>query len=674
MTAIAVLFLCALPGFVLARLSAFAPIVLAAALFAIPADEARAHNDNSATLHAETYPLHEAAKTGDLDSVNHFITVHMADVNATIIYGKTPLHEAARYGHASVVSVLIAAGADVNAKNSGDFTPLHNAATYGHDVSVVSILIAAGADVNAKDNINGWTPLHGSARGGSASVASILLAAEADVNAKDDNGWTPLHRAAYEGYASVVSILIAAEADVNAKDNNGWTPLHWSAANKRASVVSILLSMGADVNAETNRGETPLRRAEWTTYPVLIAAGGHWGVACASPLFVNPSRHSPPCLCPFHTENDDDTGAKCHADHAPINHDLGDWLDSIRADNPTLILHFVSQHDESPNQLIYAINNSAPRAIKALIERGANVDQRDSRGDTPLHLAAQGTDTPENTALISLLLDKGANPNLKNNDGWRPLDLAFDDGGARDPRFARRMLMLALIEGGAQWTSECSGGAIPNENYRGLAQVATYPECKCPAHISQRDSGGACECPAHSHSQVNGRCLPQGSAEVDAEIAKMQVELARLRSALVSLNARLSLSAEAPRETVEDIAEQARETAAEIDWRRANFVALGRRAEAGEAPPPVALSDTAAECRMRGGEVRIDSGSGTRICLGLDRSGTFCLVDSGGAFPCRGLFKHVRRCNDVYHRPALNAFICGERCGADETARGNGCE
>ena len=302
------------------------------------------------------------------------------------------------------------------------------------------------------------------------------------------------------------------------------------------------------------------------------------------------------------------------------------------------------------------------------------MDHQDSNGNTPLHLAALTTDRPENAALVSLLLDKGANPNLKNRYGWRPLDYAFDYAGTRDPRHARRMLMLALIEGGAQWASECSGGAIPNENYRGIAQVATYPECKCPSHISQRDSGGGCECPAHSHSQVNGRCLPQGSAEVDSEIAKMQVELARLRAALVSLNARLSLSAEAPRETVEDIAEQARETAAEIDWRRANFVALGRRAEAGEAPPPVALSDTAAECRMRGGEVRIDSGSGTRICLGLDQSGTFCLVDSGDVFSCRGLFKHVRRCNDVYHRPALNAFICAARCDVDETARGRGCE
>ena len=917
MTAI-VLFLCALPGFVLARLSAVAPVIFAAALFAVPADEARAHNDNSATLHAETYPLHEAAKTGDLDSVNHFITVHMADVDAKDNNGVTPLQWAAYRGYASAVSVLIAAGADVN---SGGGTPLYGAALWGH-ASVVSILIAAGANVNARDNSgntplhgaadvaivsmliaagananvknnSGYTPLYIAARHGRVTVVSMLIAAGANANVKGRHGYTPLYIAAHYDHVAVVSTLIALGADANVKNYDGNTPLHNAARYGRVTIVFTLIALGADVNARNdigytplhravshdhadiyiaivstliaagadvnaknnNYGSTPLRTACRTTRSgicysirrVLIAAGGHWGVACEKAAVVNPAHYSPPCLCespnvgnvddcqvpsmevcgkltpskfhdaaagecvplancryeevrneenntceclapnvrvsgfcrapssyfcsrisppqfyspalptcvsydecqtagncaltadacergfnptrlynpamgecvPFSAEacgaltppmfydaearrcvrfyrchatavvKDDNSGCECppgayahgdpattecHANHAPISHDLNGWLDSIRADNPTLILHFVSQHDESPNQLIYAINNSAPRAIKALIERGADMDQRDSRGDTPLHLAAQGADTANNTALISLLLDKGANPNLKNNDGWRPLDLAFDDGGARDPRFARRMLMLALIEGGAQWTSECSGGAIPNENYRGLAQVATYPECKCPPHISQRDSGGACECPAHSHSQVNGRCLPQGSAEVDSEIAKMRAELSRLRAELVSLNARLSLSAEMPREMVEDIAEQARETAAEIDWRRANFIALGRTSEAGEAPPPVALSDTAAECRMRGGEVRIDSGSGTRICLGLDQSGTFCLVDSGDAFPCRGLFKHVRLCNDVYHRPALNPFVCAARCDTDKTARGKDCE
>ena len=1064
-----------MPGFVLARLSVVAPVVLAAVLFAIPADEARAHSDNSASFHAKTYPLHEAAITGDLDSINHFLTVHMKDANADgssvsrgAHYSYKPLHYAARYGHASVASVLIAAGADVDAKNNVGETPLHMVAYYGGSdrASVISVLIAAGADVNAKVNTKnnevGRTPLHDAASRGHAPVVSILIAAGADVNAKNNVGKTPLHQAADRKRATIIAILLATGADVNARDNNGETPLYMPIARGwgYAPVISILIAAGADVNAKNNDGETPLYRAAYWGYavsilivagadvsaenndgetplyraayrghapvisiliaagadvnaknnngetplygaaprhasivPILIAAGGHWGEACAGAATVNPAGASIPCLCeppnfgtvgncaescggltppkhydatagecagnlhPCHAtavRKDDNSGcecpersfshgnpsagrwmsrptqycinegtgnrrstrfsclsseyreyewyesipnsAECVADHAPVAHDLGGWTSAIRANNPTIVAHFIAEHDKDPDSGIYTaarynshlaasvmienganvdlLGSSAPlheavhygaarmisvllaananpdimnsgketplhlaaqrrdapenaalislllagganpnirrnyrketplhlaaqrrdapenaalislllagganpnirnnddwhpldlayhggrirlsngvfartpkrllmsalvagggtlaqpdgqdgngdsplhfetRAgrdefvlwvlnrganpdiannksetpmhyaagdfslplVKLLAGRGANPDKQDEDGDSPLHKIARGTDTANNTALISLLLDKGANPNLKNNDGWRPLDLAFDDGGARDPRFARRMLMLALIEGGAQWTSECSGGAIPNENYRGLAQVATYPECKCPAHISQRDGGGACECPGHSHSQVNGRCLPQGSAEVDAEIAKMQVELARLRAALVSLNARLSLSAEMPREMVEDIAEQARETAAEIDWRRANFVALGRRAEAGEAPPPVALSDTAAECRMRGGEVRIDSGSGTRICLGLDRSGTFCLVDSGDAFPCRGLFKHVRRCNDVYHRPALNAFICGERCGADETARGRGCE
>ena len=596
-TVIAVLFLRAASG-ALARAVAIAPLV-AASLFAVPADEARAHNDNSATLHAETYPLHESAWTGDLDSVNHFITVHMADVNATTDYGYTPLHQAASRGRAPVVSILIAAGAEVNAKNIDGDTPLHRAARYGH-ASAVSILIASGAEVNAK-NIDGDTPL---------------------------------------------------------------------ARTWRSSVGSRVAVM-------------------------LIAAGGHWGEPCENGFVVSTSWRTP-CICNSPKVKTHMGKACMSADHAPPVHSLDDWQDAIRANDTTLIAHFIAEHGQDPDEdygLHSTVGNGYHLAARVLIEGGANVDLRQSGetplhlavrseqsemitlllnrganaslanddGETPLHLAARRADSPENAALVSFLLDKGADPNIFNNNRWRPLDLA--DGRDGYPR--RRKIMSALIAGGANWSDECVGGKVPNE--------FTPPKCKCPPHLSI-DNNGLCECPAHSHSQVNGLCLPKDSAQVEGEIAKMQVELARLRAALVSLNARLSLSAEMPRETVEDIAEQARETAAEIDWRRANFIALGRMAEAGEAPPPVALSDTAAECRMRGGEVRIDSGSGTRICLGLDRSGTFCLVDSGGAFPCRGLFKHVRRCNDVYHRPALNAFICGERCGADETARGRGCE
>ena len=70
---------------------------------------------------------------------------------------------------------------------------------------------------------------------------------------------------------------------------------------------------------------------------------------------------------------------------------------------------------------------------------------------------------------------------------------------------------------------------------------------------------------------------------------------------------------------------------------------------------------------------------GEWVCQGLDGAGTFCIVGSTDAFPCRGLFRHVIQCNDVYNRSALNPFICAGVCqqsGApwEVKARGPNCE
>ena len=60
-------------------------------------------------------------------------------------------------------------------------------------------------------------------------------------------------------------------------------------------------------------------------------------------------------------------------------------------------------------------------------------------------------------------------------------------------------------------------------------------------------------------------------------------------------------------------------------------------------------------------------------CLNLDQSGTVCVLGSPDFFPCRGLLKHLRICNLVYNRPAVNPFICAPRCQPGERARGAGC-
>ena len=69
---------------------------------------------------------------------------------------------------------------------------------------------------------------------------------------------------------------------------------------------------------------------------------------------------------------------------------------------------------------------------------------------------------------------------------------------------------------------------------------------------------------------------------------------------------------------------------------------------------------------------------GEWVCQGLDRAGTFCIVGSQDVFPCRGLFRHVIQCNDVYNRPARDPFLCNLVCGPgapwEVKARGPNCE
>ena len=85
-------------------------------------------------------------------------------------------------------------------------------------------------------------------------------------------------------------------------------------------------------------------------------------------------------------------------------------------------------------------------------------------------------------------------------------------------------------------------------------------------------------------------------------------------------------------------------------------------------------------CGAFGGTVQIATGgeAGRRVCSGMDDNDTFCILDAAAAdgvraFPCRGLFKHLRSCNLEFDRPALNPFFCGAKCGEEMEAVGKDC-
>src|SRR5688500_14082776 len=74
--------------------------------------------------------------------------------------------------------------------------------------------------------------------------------------------------------------------------------------------------------------------------------------------------------------------------------------------------------------LLLAVAQGQPEIVEALLDQGADIDQRNGDGSTALHLAAQ----QGQEALIKLLLEHMADINATTNDGQTPMELAIKSG------------------------------------------------------------------------------------------------------------------------------------------------------------------------------------------------------------------------------------------------------
>lgn len=97
-----------------------------------------------------SFPLESAAGRGDLEMVRLLLELK-AKVDQTLELGKeTALMAASRYGHLSVVELLLAYGADPDRQSSSGYTALHNAGMGGH-IAVAGLLLSHGANPNLQD-------------------------------------------------------------------------------------------------------------------------------------------------------------------------------------------------------------------------------------------------------------------------------------------------------------------------------------------------------------------------------------------------------------------------------------------------------------------------------------------------------------------------------------------
>lgn len=145
--------------------------------------------------------------------------------------------QAAHFGHADAVSLLLRSKAMADFANLKGTTALMRASQEGH-VNISRLLIRAGADVNRKNN-EGMNALMLASQRGHSDMALLLIKAGAVIDEQTSQGSTALMLACKRGHEKVVEVLVSMGAELYVRDSRNrcardtaekrqhFTLLHW---------------------------------------------------------------------------------------------------------------------------------------------------------------------------------------------------------------------------------------------------------------------------------------------------------------------------------------------------------------------------------------------------------------------------------------------------------------
>jgi ankyrin repeat domain-containing protein 17 len=279
----------------------------------------------------------------------------------------TALTLACAGGHEELVELLLNRKANIEHRDKKGFTPLILAATAGHE-KVVEILINAGADLEAQSERTKDTPLSLACSGGRYEVVELLLKYGANKEHRNVSDYTPLSLAASGGYVNIIKLLLTHGAEINSRTGSklGISPLMLAAMNGHAGAVRLLLDMGSDINAqiETNRN---------TALTLACFQGRHEVVSLLLDRKANVEHRAKTGLTPLMEAASGgyievgrvllDKGADVNAAPVPSSRDTA---------------------------LTIAADKGHLKFVELLLSRGAAVEVKNKKGNSPLWLAANG--------------------------------------------------------------------------------------------------------------------------------------------------------------------------------------------------------------------------------------------------------------------------------------------
>ncbi len=326
----------------------------------------------------------------------------------------TPLQLAIEYRHSSLVNLLVQSGADLTVTDGNGRTPLMAMLERGYQDNCLS-MISKGADVNAKDKHGYPVMYYALSNSNSAETIKNLIAKGAEVNFTSPDGVPAICYAARNCGTEALQVLLDSGTDITACDKYGANAIIYAATDSfRRGNITWLVEQGLDINCKGRNGMTPLLM-------LCDKNKGSYFEECMNIILDNGGDINAV----------DDRGRNALiiliTDMAVSDYDLETGYEILTARGID-----VNQGDEKGKTPLMYIgeelfydDETLTICVNALISGGADLNLTDSYGNTALmHAARNG-----NFKAVRLLMEKGADKTLKNNSGQTAADLA--DNGLR---------------------------------------------------------------------------------------------------------------------------------------------------------------------------------------------------------------------------------------------------
>ena len=381
-------------------------------------------------------PFHIAYSERHTDLMNELITLRY-DVNKRDRSGNTVLHLVCEEGDLETAKLLFMNyKIDIDAKNAGNKTPLRIACDIG-STELVRYLLYEGANVEGGVYFDGKKPKR--------SLLNSL-----------DSCYIPLHSACYNKDVDTVNLLLEHGANASSINFCGTTPLHIACSNGSLEVVEALLSKGAKIDAKSDVRtcrRTPLQMATINNHYECVATllrgvpkmvrgksvyrggarteyrdkGGHTALYLS---VMNNALESFKSLL--------EGGAKCSSLDTVIKFNRVEMCKELLVKDLSLV-----NHTSSLGQSVL-FDVTTVEMCTCLLEAGASIDviSNDSTKSTLLHhhIAANHTDI----ALLLLSRYPDIDINSKDLRGFTPLHVAAMVG---DIKVCERLIELGANDG-----------------------------------------------------------------------------------------------------------------------------------------------------------------------------------------------------------------------------------